>query len=70
MSIGHTDDGARFQKVWPGKLSLVQIGEIFGYGEYKDELDPLRWLEMSAPGHFDPPPRTQIFLPEDDDRQK
>src|SRR5580698_3442599 len=59
---GNTHDRARLNEIWPGQLTLVQVGKVFSDRQNQDELHPLGWLEMSSTGHLDPAARSQIFL--------
>ena len=56
-----------FSEVRPGKLPLMQIGKVLGHRQNQDQLHPLRRLKVAAPGHLDPAPRAQVFLPENHD---
>ena len=49
---------------------MVQVGKVFSHRKNQDELDPLGRLEVPSAGHFDPAPRSQIFLPKDGHRHQ
>ncbi len=42
----------------------MQVLKILGHRQNQDQLHPFRRLKMAAARHFDPAPRAQIFLPE------
>src|SRR5690349_1602093 len=45
---------------------MVEVSEILCDCQDQNKLDPLRGLEMSAAGHFDPTARSQVLLPKDE----